>query len=35
MLGEYLDKKENVLSIGNPGTVKTHLARTIAFAACA
>jgi len=32
---EYIDKKENVLLIGNPGTGKTHLACALAFAACA
>jgi len=35
MRGEYIDKKENVLFIGNPGTGKTHLACALAFAACA
>jgi len=35
MRGEYLQKKENVLLIGNPGTGKTHLACALAFAACA
>jgi DNA replication protein DnaC len=35
MRGEYLDKKENILLIGNPGTGKTHLACALAFAACA
>lgn len=34
MRGEYIDKKENVLLIGNPGTGKTHLACALAFAAC-
>jgi DNA replication protein DnaC len=33
--GEYIDKKENVLLIGNPGTGKTHLASALAFSACA
>ena len=32
MRGEYIDKKENVLLIGNSGTGKTHLAT--AFQAC-
>lgn len=31
---EYLDKKENILLIGNPGTGKTHLATALGFAAC-
>jgi len=25
MRGEYIDNRENVLLIGNPGTGKTHL----------
>jgi DNA replication protein DnaC len=33
--GEYIDKRENVLLIGNPGTGKTHLACAMAFSACA
>jgi len=33
--GEYLDKRENVLVIGNPGTGKTHLVCALAFSACA
>jgi DNA replication protein DnaC len=35
MRGEYIDKKENVLLIGNSGTGKTHLACALAFSACA
>ena len=31
---EYLDRRENVLLIGNSGTGKTHLATALAFAAC-
>lgn len=34
MRGEYLDRRENVLLIGNSGTGKTHLATALAFAAC-
>ena len=34
MRGEYLEKKENVLLVGNPGTGKTHLATALGFAAC-
>jgi DNA replication protein DnaC len=33
--GEYIDKKENILLIGNSGTGKTHMACALAFAACA
>jgi len=33
--GEYIDKRENILLIGNSGTGKTHLACAMAFAACA
>jgi len=33
--GDYIDKRENVLLIGNPGTGKTHLASALAFSACA
>jgi DNA replication protein DnaC len=33
--GEYLDKKENVLFIGNPETGKTHLVCALVFSACA
>ena len=31
---EYIDKRENVLLVGNPGTGKTHLATALALAAC-
>jgi DNA replication protein DnaC len=33
--GEYLDRRENVLLVGNSGTGKTHLATALAFSACA
>lgn len=32
--GEYLQKRENVLAVGNAGTGKTHLAIALALAAC-
>jgi len=32
---EYIDRRENVLFVGNPGTGKTHLAISLAAAACA
>jgi len=35
MRGEYLDKRENILLVGNPGTGKTHIATALAHAACA
>jgi DNA replication protein DnaC len=35
MRGEYIDKRENVLLVGNSGTGKTHLACALAFSACA
>jgi DNA replication protein DnaC len=35
MRGEYIDRRENLLLIGNPGTGKTHLACALAFTACA
>ena len=34
MRGEYVDKRENVLMLGNPGTGKTHLATALAMDAC-
>jgi DNA replication protein DnaC len=32
--GEYIDRRENVLLVGNSGTGKTHLATALGFAAC-
>lgn len=32
--GEYMDKRDNVLCIGNSGTGKTHLAIALGIAAC-
>jgi DNA replication protein DnaC len=34
MTGDYIDRHENVLLIGNSGTGKTHLATALGFAAC-
>lgn len=34
MRGEYLDKRENILIVGNSGTGKTHLATSLGIAAC-
>ena len=35
MRGEYIDKKENVLLVGNSGTGKSHVATALGIAACA
>jgi DNA replication protein DnaC len=35
MGGAYLDGRENILLVGNPGTGKTHLATALGHAACA
>jgi DNA replication protein DnaC len=35
MRGEYLDQRENILLMGNPGTGKTHIATALGHAACA
>ncbi len=32
--GDYLEKRENILLVGNPGTGKSHLATALGFAAC-
>ena len=34
MRGEYLDKRENILIVGNSGTGKTHVATALGIAAC-
>ena len=34
MLGEYIDKRENILLVGNSGTGKTHVAVALGIAAC-
>jgi DNA replication protein DnaC len=34
MAGEYIDRRENILIVGNSGTGKTHLASALGFAAC-
>ena len=35
LVGEYIDRRENVLLVGNSGTGKSHLATALALAACA
>ena len=32
--GEYIDRRESVILLGNPGTGKTHLATVLGIAAC-
>jgi len=34
MRGEYIDKRENILIVGNSGTGKTHVATSLGIAAC-
>jgi len=34
MVGQYVDRQENVLIVGNSGTGKTHLASALGFAGC-
>jgi len=34
MTGEYVDRHENVILVGNSGTGKTHIASALAFSAC-
>ncbi|MEN6384797.1 MAG: ATP-binding protein [Phycisphaerales bacterium] len=34
MVGEYIQKHEHVLIVGNSGTGKTHLASSLGFTAC-
>ena len=32
--GEYIERKENVIALGNSGTGKTHIALGLGLAAC-
>lgn len=32
--GKYIERRENVLIVGNPGTGKTHLATALGYSAC-
>jgi DNA replication protein DnaC len=32
--GKYIERRENVIIVGNPGTGKTHLATALGYAAC-
>jgi DNA replication protein DnaC len=32
--GEYIDRRESIILVGNPGTGKTHLATVLGMAAC-
>jgi DNA replication protein DnaC len=34
MVGEYIERHENILIVGNSGTGKTHLASALGFAGC-
>jgi DNA replication protein DnaC len=34
MVGEYIERHENILIVGNSGTGKTHLANALGFAGC-
>jgi DNA replication protein DnaC len=34
LTGEYIDRRENILLVGHVGTGKTHLARSLGYAAC-
>ncbi len=34
MVGEYMERYENILIVGNSGTGKTHLANALGFAGC-